>query len=126
MRDPLQWAGLHQVVEPDPDAQAVPEPEPEEHTFDKVPRKARSDTKLSARSYRVLAAIEGHAWGESRECWACNRTLGHEAGGIGPEAVRRAIRQLEHLGYLRVEPDPSKMRGSKLCLLYQLRKPFVD
>jgi hypothetical protein len=32
---------------------------------------------------------------------------------------------LERLGYLRVEVDPSKVRGSRLILLYQLKGPIA-
>ena len=91
------------------------------HTFDRTSRVARADPKLSHRAYRVLAAIEGHCWGDRRDCWTSNTTLGLEAGGIGPEGVRRAIRELEKLGYLRIEPDPSKVRGHRLILLYELK-----
>ena len=97
-----------------------PDPEPP-HNFDRASRVARSDKRLGHRAYRVLAAIEGHCWEGRRDCWTSNTTLGEEAGGIGPEAVRRAIRELEQLGYLRVEPDPTKARGQRLILLYQLK-----
>ncbi len=86
---------------------------------------ARRDRRLGHRDFRVLCSIEGRCWGDQRDCWTSNRTLGEESGGIGPEAVRRAIRVLERLGYLRVEVDPSKVRGSRLILLYQLKGPIA-
>jgi hypothetical protein len=93
------------------------------HSFDQVSRIARADKRLSDRAYRVLATIEGYCWGDQRECWASNTTLGDQSGGVGPEAVRRAIRELETLGYLRIEPDKTKGRGHRLVLLYQLKRP---
>lgn len=93
------------------------------HAFDQVSRRARSDGQLSDRAYRVLATIEHYAWGDRRDCWASNRTIGEQSGGVGPEAVRRALRELEARGYLRCEPDPTKARGQRLILLYELKRP---
>ena len=97
-----------------------PDSEPA-HAFDRTSRVARADPRLGHRAFRVLAAIEGHCWANRRESWTSNTTLGIEAGGIGPEGVRRAIRELERLGYLRIEPDPSKIRGHRVILLYQFK-----
>ena len=52
-----------------------------------------------------------------------NRTLGDESGGVSPNTVRIAIRELERLGYLRTEPDKAKARGQRLVLLYTLKRP---
>ena len=93
------------------------------HSFDQVSRIARADERLSDRAFRVLAAIEGYCWGDRRDCWVSNRTLGHESGGVGPNTVRRSIRELEKLGYLRTEPDKAKARGQRLILLYTLKRP---
>jgi hypothetical protein len=101
----------------------APTPEPEGHAFDQVSRVARADPRLTGSAYRILATIEGYCWGDRRDCWACNRTLGAQAGGIGPEQVRRCLRQLESAGYLKIEPDPSRKRGNRLILLYELKKP---
>lgn len=95
------------------------------HGFDRVSKEARADPRLSDRAYRVLATLEGYCWGEDRESWPSNRTLGLKSGGVGPEAIRRALRELERLGYVRIVPDPTKNRGQRIELLYQLRRPGV-
>jgi hypothetical protein len=92
------------------------------HRFDQVSRVARADPRVTDRAYRVLATIESYCWGESRSCFATNRTIGTQSGGVGPETVRRAIRCLEKAGYLRVEEDKTRMRGSRIVLLYKIRK----
>ncbi len=93
------------------------------HSFDQVSRIARADKRLSDRGYRVLATIEGYCWGDRRDCWVSNRTLGEESGGFSPNTVRVALRELERLGYLRTEPDQAKARGQRLILLYTLKRP---
>ncbi len=99
-----------------------PDPAPP-HSFDQVSRIARADDRLSDRAFRVLAAIEGYCWGDRRDCWVSNRTLGKESGGVGPNTVRRSLRELERLGYLRIEPDKTKARGQRIVLLYTLKRP---
>jgi hypothetical protein len=107
-------------VEPElVDAQA----EPEGHAFDQVSRVARADPRVTDRAYRVLATIVSYCWGISGTCFATNRTIGRQSGGVGPEAVRRAIRCLEKAGYLRVEEDNTRMRGQRIILLFKLRRP---
>ena len=93
------------------------------HSFDQVSRIARADKRLSDRGYRVLAAIEGYCWGDRRDCWVSNRTFGNESGAVRPRTIRRAIRELEQLGYLRTEPDQAKARGQRLILLYRFKRP---
>jgi hypothetical protein len=93
------------------------------HSFDQVSRIARADKRLSDRGYRVLATIEGYCWGDRRDCWVSNRTLGEESGGVSARTTCRAIRELEQLGYLKTVPDLSKIRGHRLVLLYQLKRP---
>jgi hypothetical protein len=93
------------------------------HSFDQVSRIARADKRLSDRGYRVLATIEGYCWGDRRDCWVSNRTLGEQSGGVSAMTARRAIRELEQLGYLRIEEDKTKARGHRLVLLYQLKRP---
>jgi hypothetical protein len=96
---------------------------PEPHGFDKVSREARCNCALSHRAFRVLATLEGYCFGDDRESWACNRTIGAKSGGIGPNAVRLALRELERHGYLEIVPDDRKFRGSRLRLLYTMRGP---
>lgn len=93
------------------------------HSFDRPPRPARVDPRLSDRAYRVLVTLEAYCWGESRECWVSNRTLAEQSGGAHPDTIRRALRQLEALGYLTTTPDPSKVRGQRIQLLYDLAGP---
>jgi DNA-binding transcriptional ArsR family regulator len=107
-----------------PDRPEVPDQEPEGESFDQVPRKARADKQLSATGYRVLAAIEGGCFGSSRRCSLTNGKLGANAGGISHNTVRRALRELEELGYLRVELDKTRFRGQVLVLLYELKGPW--
>jgi hypothetical protein len=109
----------------DADAQAVT-PLVERHGFDQVSRTARVDPRLSHRSFRVLATLESYCFGDARESWACNRTIGQASGGIGSNAVRLALRELEKLGYVRLIPDDRKMRGSRLEILYLLKRPDRD
>ena len=112
------WGNLRPVLEETPD------PETLRHGFVRGSMVALKDAELGHRSFRVLCALEGYCWGDDdRESWATNRTLGRRAGGIGPDAVRLALRELEQRGYVRIEPDPSKMRGSRIILLYQLKRP---
>jgi Helix-turn-helix domain len=92
------------------------------HRFDQVSRTARADRRLGDRAYRLLAAIESYCWGDRRDCWTCNRILGEQIGGSSPSTVRRAIRELVTAGYLRVEPDATKMRGQRLILLFELAR----
>lgn len=99
-----------------------PDPQPP-HAFDQVTRVARADRRLSAQAYRVLATIESYCWGVSRECWTSNRTLGEQSGGVSTTTARRAIHELESLGYLRIEEDKTKARGQRLVLLYELKRP---
>jgi hypothetical protein len=96
---------------------------PVPHPFDQVSRLARADPRLSARGFRVYCTLEGYCFGDDRECWPSNRTIGKNSGGVGPEAVRRALRELEKLGYLEVIPDPRRYRGQRLRITHQLRKP---
>lgn len=93
------------------------------HAFDRPPRAARLDPELSATAYRVLATIEAHCYGDRRECWPSNRTIGEQSGRISPETVRRALRELEARGYLAIRPDPTKARGQRLTPLYDLAGP---
>lgn len=93
------------------------------HTFDRAPRTARSDRELSDRAYRVLATLEAYCWGDSRACWVSNRTIAEQSGGCHPDTIRRALRDLEARGYLRTEPDPTKVRGQRIHLLYDLAGP---
>jgi hypothetical protein len=105
---------------------AVPTPAPQppiREPFDQTPKRARQDSQLSDRAYRVLAGLEGYCFGDDRESWVTNKTLGRVCGGKGPNAVRQALRELEALGYLRIEPDPTKMRGQRIQLLYLLKRP---
>jgi hypothetical protein len=117
MLDDLFAGRLRPVAEP------TTAPAPELHSFDQVSREARRDPRLSHRAFRVLATLEGYCFGDVRESWACNRTIGQASGGIGINAVRLALRELEKFGYLEVIPDASRMRGSRLKLLYQLKRP---
>ena len=106
--------------------QLVREPSPDlvpPHGFDQVSRVARADDRLSAQGYRVLAAIESYCWGDSRDCWTSNRTLGKQSGGVSATTARRAIHELQKLGYLRIEEDKTKVRGQRLVLLYRLKRP---
>jgi len=96
---------------------------PEPHAFDQVSRVARADPKLSDRGFRLLAAIEGYCWGDSRECWPCNKTLGRQCGGVSDDTIRRGLVELVKLGYLKIIPDKTKMRGQRLVLNYVLRRP---
>jgi hypothetical protein len=96
---------------------------PEPHPFDQVSRLARADPRLSDRAFRVLCTLEGYCFGDDRECWPSNRTIGQKSGGVGPEAIRRAIRELEKIGYLEVIPDTRRFRGQRLRITHQLRKP---
>jgi hypothetical protein len=115
--DMFAMGKLHPVDQP------TPAPEIADHGFDQVSKQARADPRLSHRAFRVLACLEGYCFGDNRESWACNRTIGKTSGGIGINAVRLALRELEKYGYLEVIPDPSRMRGSRLKLLYRLKRP---
>lgn len=94
----------------------------EPHGFTRASLPALQDPRLSHRNFRVLAALESYCWGRDRDSWPCNRTLGLRAGGIGPNAVRQALRELEALGYLESIPDIRKFRGSRLEIRYQFRR----
>ena len=113
--DPERW----RRVEAEP---THVDPQAERHGFDRVSRQARADPRLSHKGFRVLAALEGYCFGDDRESWACNRTIGAACGGIGPNAVRLALRELAHLGYVESIPDLSRMRGSRLRILYRLKR----
>ena len=95
----------------------------EPHGFDQVSKTARKDARLSHRAFRVLATLESYCFREDRESWACNRTIGTSSGGIGPNAVRLALRELEKLGYIAIIPDISRMRGSRIQIRFHLVKP---
>jgi hypothetical protein len=94
----------------------------EAHGFVKASIIALKDEALSHRSFRVLISLESYCWGDDRESWPTNRTLGLRAGGIGPEAVRQALRELERRGYLQLVPDTTRWRGSRIVLLYLLKR----
>jgi len=111
------WAGLRRVDEPTPD------PETERHGFDQVSRIARADPRLSHRAFRILSCLEGYCFGDDRQSWASNRTIGKGCGGIGPNVVRLGLRELEQAGYIQIEPDRDKMRGQRISILYQLKQP---
>jgi hypothetical protein len=96
---------------------------PEPHGFDQVSRVARADRNLSDRGFRLLSAIEGFCWGDDRECWPCNKTLGRHCGGVSADTIRRGLAELVRLGYIRIEPDKTKMRGQRLILNYVLKRP---
>jgi hypothetical protein len=95
-----------------------PTPEPGRHSFARASTIALADEKLGHRSFRVLLALECYCFGDDRESWATNRTIGKRAGGIGPEAVRQGLRQLEQLGYIRLIEDKTRWRGSRIEILY--------
>lgn len=116
----FSFGPMRQVDEPTPD------PVEARHGFDQVSRIARADPRLSHRAFRLLACLEGYCFGDDRESWVTNRTLGKQSGGIGPNAVRLGLRELEQAGYIRIDPDPSKMRGARIRLLYRLKRPEAD
>jgi hypothetical protein len=112
------FAGRWRPVDDEPTTEAIQPGEP----FDRPPKRARTDTELSHRAFRVLACLEGYCFGEDRESWACNRSIGAASGGIGVNAVRLALRELERLGYILIIPDITRMRGSRIRLLYMLKQ----
>ncbi len=108
---------LVRVEEPTPD------PELLRHGFDQVSKVARCDPRLSHRSFRVLCSLEGFCFRDDRQSWVTNRTLGRISGGIGKDAARLALRELEKLGYIRLIEDETKMRGQRIEILYRLKQP---
>lgn len=97
-----------------------PDPEPT-YTFARLPLAAWDDPRLSDRAFRVLFAIERHCWGDRRECWATNATLAGRSRRVSHDTIGRGLRELVDLGYIRVEPDPTKARGQRIVLLYRLK-----
>ncbi len=85
-----------------------------------MPVAAFADTRLTARHYRVLAAITFHDRGgaNGRGCTASQSTLARKAGLHRP-AVNTAIRELIEWGHVAVIQDNGPGRTSEICVVYR-------
>ena len=85
-----------------------------------MPTAATTDTRLTARHYRLLAAIAWHDRGgaNGRGCTASQSTLARWAQVQRP-AVTKLLRELIEWGHVAVIVDGGQGRKSEICVVYR-------
>jgi len=86
--------------------------------FGRTPIMALSDPRLSPIDKNVVAALDSFAWGDRATCWPGVANLAVRVGR-SERTVQRAMRNLEHFGYVRVVPNGSLRTQREYLLLWK-------
>ncbi len=88
----------------------------------KLPPTLKADRRLSSTDKLVAETLISFAWFGKAECNPGLATIGALIGR-GIKAVKLAVRQLQHFGYVRIERDGYPRNGNRYTLLWRLGIP---